>query len=163
MRRTLQAAASISLLIIAGSVAYFLLVYVPNRDRAESRMRAQREAQALQLQLEDRCAAQAKQATQTFIADRRSLGGRDEMFEDANHFNVDLKKCFVEISSTRINSKGGVNTWIYLVNAYEGTTVLQCFSAVIPNQPDNEYCVDNNGNHVDFSDGEKRLKGYMSQ
>jgi hypothetical protein len=58
---------------------------------------------------------------------RSAAETRCSRFEDANHFNDSLQKCLVE-TLDREEFEGGLNTWIYVLNAYERTNLMQCLN-----------------------------------
>lgn len=145
-----------ALIVMAGSIAYFLLGYVPARDRASAEVsRLERESR-----MERDCAEQAKRAVAEFATLHRRIGTfPDGMFPGSNHFNRHLNKCLVAVSASDERS----NTE-YLLDAYEGAVVLSCMSVgVSTDAPRRQICSGENSPSISAAEFEKRSKALMSE
>ena len=145
-------------LSIAGSIVYFLLVYIPARDRTE----AEAKVQAVRTQSERECSTQAQHATEIWTRQWRINGGvRDSISGGSNHYNRKLQKCFVEIDSAGTGNTTVLGT--YLVDAYEVMAVLSCTTMLPRSGESRRDCLDADSKKLEPEEADKRRKALMSE
>jgi hypothetical protein len=128
---------------VAVSVVYFVLIYIPNRDRLQAQAAAETARATRFSQLEVECANRAKAATQQHMLEQHGI---TELIGFSNHYNRRLQKCVVEVDTAGNGSYASVAGRDF-VDAYENVTLLNCVN-VMPHDPKlkNEFhCEDADG------------------
>jgi hypothetical protein len=122
-----RSAFGVAALMIAASVAYFLLIYVPGRDHRQNDRISERD-----------CAARATLAVNELVGQRKQWEP-DRLFKIyglSNHYNRRLEKCFVSVIA-RVGDPVNVSVWM-VRDAYEGREVVACSGATCLQNGDRE-------------------------
>ncbi len=100
-----------SLLIISLSVAYYYILFLPNKEKLSQQLQVSQSKSNINvkiakgtLDLQERC---AKAAEEFFMKNKSG----DSTIEDyRNHYNQELNKCFILMNSTKCDKSGCTNT-----------------------------------------------------
>jgi hypothetical protein len=135
---------SLTLLIIAGSVSYFVLVYIPRRDANRDRVAAESVIRDAERRTDLGCANQAEQASNRLMREMRSDFGpnADHVVGLGNHYNRRLRKCLVEIQTLTPEGGGG----FIILDAYENWSLLSCTTLLRPKETWQRFCLNPDGN-----------------
>jgi hypothetical protein len=149
----------------AVSAIYFMLVYIPSRDRLQAQTAAENARIIRFSQLETECANRARPAAQEFMLEQRAITGRGFEFQGfSNHYNRKLQKCIVEVD-TLSSGPHGYSSGRYFVDAYENTILMSC-NAFTPHDPKSKsefHCEDADLVRIPPEQEDKRLKALMTE
>ena len=150
---------SLSLLAVAMSTVYFLLVYVPKRDAARDQLSIESRRQEAETRATLDCANQAARAVSRFVQEDRMssrvFGIHQNVTGTTNHFNRRLSKCFVQIETMNPPDLSGFS----IVDAYENTEVLDCLTKI----GRDTRCWSADENSVDPKEADARKESLMSR
>ena len=146
---------SISILIAAASVAYFLLVYTPLRDARRDQAAAESARHAADRARVLGCASQAEVSASKLGREMSGLGER--IVGSTNHFNSRLERCFVEIQT--VFPGGGLG--FSVVDAYENSVALSCWTTPRTKGIWDRTCIDN-GKKIDAEKADAREEDLMT-
>lgn len=151
---------SVALVTVAASVCYFLIVYVPSRDRVRDRQAAEIAQTESVARQETECAAQAARATEQFARELLAMNLNHEVVADSmNHYNKPLKQCFVEIQTI---AKGGA-TADYILDAIENKQVQVCTFDPQFKGSDKRLCLDADNAEIAPRDADKQSRSLMTR
>jgi hypothetical protein len=149
---------------VAASAIYFMLVYIPNRDRMQSE-RAAETARAIRLsQLDSECGNRAKPAAQQFILEQRIIDSHVILMGFSNHYNRRLQKCIVEIDTLLTGSHADASGR-YFVDAYENTGLMNCTTiTAIDHKSESQFeCHDADLKRIPADQEDARVKALMGE
>lgn len=152
---------SVSILIIAASVGYFLLVYIPRRDANRERLAAESAQRDAETKASVGCANEVARAVSRVIKEDRNLGwpSARTIIGTSNHYNRRLQKCLVEID--RWEPDGGWSFTIF--DAFENSDLLTCFIHPSRHGEEPELCLDSDNQHLDPDKADAQHKALMSE
>lgn len=149
---------------VAVSAVYFMLVYIPNRDRLQAETAAENARATRFSQLDAECANRAKTATQQFLMEQRVIGASVAFIGSSNHYNRQLQKCIVEVDTLSSGSYASTSSRDYM-DAYENTILMSCWT-VQPHDRKKQYelqCQDADLVRIPQDEEDKRWKALMRE
>lgn len=150
--------------LLAASAVYFLLVYVPKRDRLQAQTAEDSERSLRLAQLETECANRARPAAQQILAEQRAIDAGVVLMGFSNHYNRRMQKCVVEVDTTSSGSYATTSSR-YFFDAYENALLLSC-TTVMPHDrriSSEFHCEDADLARIPPDQEGKRLKAIMSE
>jgi hypothetical protein len=155
--RLFWVSASVAILLVASSIAYFFLAVMPAVQRHRDEQAAEiAKRQADKKQIAD-CADQARRAVEDFGKySSVGIGLPSSIISVTNHYNHELGKCLVDVET--LDKNGTVE---YLMDAYELSTVLWCSNRAAPKVQ--RVCMDSKHNTVEPADADKQMDALLRQ
>ncbi|HUO34070.1 MAG TPA: hypothetical protein VMU43_03675, partial [Candidatus Acidoferrum sp.] len=150
MRGIFWLSLSVAVLTIAASVCYFLLVYVPSRERFKDQQLAETSKRELAAKHESDCFAQAQRATEKYEHEISAMGSHEVITDSSNHYNQKSQECLVRIQTL---SNDGHRTFIYIEDAYESRMVQSC-SVRFGGKGSGTVCLDGDNNEIASQDAD---------
>jgi hypothetical protein len=158
--RVFWLSASVAFLVIAASVAYFLLFTLPmtqrHRDELNNELAAKqaREKQAIE------CAEQARRTAEDVGKHSTGFGPPPTVTGSSNHYNQKLGKCILDVQSVDKNS-----TAEFVLDAYEQSSILWCMTHWPSKQtePMRRTCMDSQNKPIDPADADKQIDALLKE
>lgn len=151
--------ASVTLLVIAASAAYFLLAALPAAQRHRDELSAEiARKQADDKQIMD-CAEQSRR-TGDDMARHSGFGPPPNISGVSNHYNHKLSKCIADVQTVDKN-----DTAEFVMDAYEQSSILWCMTSFVPKgaPPLQRTCMDDQDHAIDPTEADKRIDALMHE
>jgi hypothetical protein len=158
--RAFWLSASLALLLISSSVAYFFLVLLPGRERHRDELGADLATkQSIQKQVLE-CADQARLTTQDFGKYATGFGPPPSVSGSSNHYNQKLGKCIVDLQTVDKNG-----TAEFVLDAYEQSDIIWCNTRFVSKQtpPMQRVCMDHQNKRIDPEEADKQIDALLRE
>jgi len=152
--------ASVALLVIAISAAYFLFVTLPAAERHRDDLTAEiARKQAIDKQVMD-CAEQARHTGEDMGKYSSGFGPPSNVSGVSNHYNRKLSKCIADVQT--VDKNGTVE---FVMDAYEQSSILWCSTRFVPKAatPMQRVCMDSKNNRIDPTEADKQIDALMRE
>ena len=123
--RVFWLSASVAFLVIAASVAYFLLFALPATQRHRDELNSEFAAKEAKEKQAIECAEQARRTAQDFGKYTTGFGPPPAVSGSSNHYNRKLDKCIVDVQTVE-----KIGTAEFVLDAYEQSTIFVVYDTV---------------------------------
>jgi hypothetical protein len=148
--------ASLAVVLVGLSAAYYLLVSLPAAQRHKDELAAEiANHQASEKQIAD-CAEQARRAGQDMGKYASGIGPPSTVSGVINHYNRKLSKCIADVQTV---DKGG--TGEIVMDAYEQSSIFLCTTRFTPAL--RRMCLDAENKQIDPTEADKRIEALLHE
>jgi|HubBroStandDraft_3_1064219.scaffolds.fasta_scaffold224936_3 hypothetical protein len=160
--RVFWLSAAVSLLVLAASVSYFLLVVLPKEQRHRDELSSElADKQARDKQALD-CADQARRTAQDMGRYNTGFGSGPPpvVTGESNHYNRKLGKCVVDVQTVDKNG-----TAEFVLDAYEQSNMVWCITRFTPKEalPMHRTCMDSQNKNIEPSEADRQIDGLLRE